>query len=352
MEIRASNVTKAFGPRPVLRGVDLHVPSGGIVALLGPSGCGKTTLLRILAGLELPDAGSVLFEGRDVGDIHPRARGVGFVFQHYALFSHMSVFENVAFGLRVRPRGERLSERAIRERVSDLLALVRLEDIALLRPTQLSGGQRQRVALARALAVQPRVLLLDEPLSALDAAVRKDLRQWLRRLHDDLGVTSVFVTHDQAEAMEVADRVAVMNEGRVEQTGRVEDLYARPASAFVAGFLGESNVLSGRVEGGRLRVGGWWLEAAGAREGAAARVFVRPHDLDVRSEEHASPANVLARVRHATPQGAIVRLELQTDDGETLRADVLRHDDAGPLPHVGARVRVGLRRSHVFFDAA
>jgi sulfate transport system ATP-binding protein len=350
MEIRARDVTKSFGDRGVLRGVDLHVPSGGIVALLGPSGCGKTTLLRILAGLEAPDTGTVLFEGRDVGAVHPRSRGVGFVFQHYALFSHMSVFENVAFGLRVRPRRERPARAEITRRVRELLALVRIEDVASLRPTQLSGGQRQRVALARALAVEPRVLLLDEPFSALDAAVRKDLRRWLRRLHDELGVTSVLVTHDQAEAIEVADRVAVMNEGRVEQAGPASELYAHPASAFVAGFLGESNVLTGRVEGGRLRVGGWSLDPSGGRDGAAARVFVRPHELEVSSEATHASAPVRARVSHAAPHGPLVRLELVTDAGETLRADVLRA--GGAVPAVGARVRVGLGRSHVFYDAA
>lgn len=350
MNITARRVRKSFGEREVLRGVNLDIPSGGIVALLGPSGCGKTTFLRILAGLETLDDGEIAFEGRDVGDVHPRARGVGFVFQHYALFSHMSVFENVAFGLRVRPRRERPREPELRRRVQELLALVRLEDVAEVRPTQLSGGQRQRVALARALAVEPRVLLLDEPFSALDAAVRRELRRWLRRLHDELGVTSVFVTHDQAEAVEIADRVAIMNEGRVEQADTPAELYKRPVSAFVAGFLGESNVLVGRVEGGRLRAGGFDLDAGSARDGATARVFVRPHELDIRAAEAQAAAAVLARVRHAAAQGPVVRLELQTETGDTLLAEILRAE--GREPPTGAQVRVALRRSHVFFDGA
>ena len=233
MSVEARGIWKRFGAFEALKGVELSVSTGELVALLGPSGSGKTTLLRVIAGLEYPDRGAVLFDGLDVADRALRDRRVGFVFQHYALFKHLSVFENVAFGLRVRPRKSRPAEAEIRARVEALLALVQLEGLGGRYPAQLSGGQRQRVALARALAVEPRVLLLDEPFGALDARVRQELRRWLRRLHDELHVTSLFVTHDRAEALELADRVVVMNEGRVEQVGTPEQVYDRPANPFV-----------------------------------------------------------------------------------------------------------------------
>ena len=246
MSIHIRRLHKRFGATVACDHLDLEVGSGELVALLGPSGCGKTTLLRVIAGLEVPDEGAVLFHGQDVTQTPVRERGVGFVFQHYALFNHLSVFENVAFGLRVRPtragsgdagRALRPSEAQIRDKVNDLLALVQLDGLGGRFPHQLSGGQRQRVALARALAVEPRVLLLDEPFGALDAKVRKELRRWLRRLHDEVHVTSVFVTHDQDEALEVADRVVVMNQGRIEQQGSAEDLIKRPSTDFVRAFL-------------------------------------------------------------------------------------------------------------------
>ena len=237
MSIEVRGLSKRFGTYQALDGVSLRVEEGELVALLGPSGSGKTSLLRVIAGLETPDQGSVLFSGRDATGAAPRDRGVGFVFQHYALFRHSTVFENVAFGLRVLPRKTRPDEATIAARVHELLGLVQLDGMADRYPSQLSGGQRQRVALARALAVDPRVLLLDEPFGALDAKVRRGLRRWLRRLHDDLHVTSVFVTHDQDEALEVADRVVVMNEGRVEQVGTPAELHQGPATAFVAEFL-------------------------------------------------------------------------------------------------------------------
>lgn len=237
MSIEVKNIQKAFGDFVALDNISLEFPSGELVALLGPSGCGKTTLLRIIAGLESADSGSVLLGGEDASDTHVRERQVGFVFQHYALFRHMSVFENVAFGLRVKPRKLRPSESEIRERVMALLALVQLDWLADRYPHQLSGGQRQRIALARALAVEPQVLLLDEPFGALDAKVRRELRQWLRRLHDDLHITSIFVTHDQEEALEVADRVILMNHGRVEQMGSPQQIVEEPATPFVADFV-------------------------------------------------------------------------------------------------------------------
>ena len=236
--------------------MSLHVEPGELVALLGPSGSGKTTLLRLIAGLEYPDAGSISFDGEDATERSARDRRVGFVFQHYALFRHMNVFENVAFGLRVQDRARaRPTEAQIQARVHELLDLVQLEGLARRMPTQLSGGQRQRVALARALAVQPRVLLLDEPFGALDARVRRELRRWLRKLHDELGITSLFVTHDQEEALELADRVVVVNEGRIEQVGAPDEVYRRPATPFVFGFLGEANWLATTVDGRQARVG-------------------------------------------------------------------------------------------------
>src|ERR1044072_4697537 len=256
MGIDIRNVSKTFGSFAALRDVSFEVRAGELVALLGPSGCGKTTLLRIVAGLETADRGTVLFDGQDASGRQAGERRVGFVFQHYALFRHMSVFENVAFGLRVRPRAGRPSEAEIRDTVMGLLKLVQLDVLARRRPSELSGGQRQRVALARALAVKPKVLLLDEPFGALDAKVRKELRRWLRRLHEEVHVTSVFVTHDQEEALEVSDRVVIMNEGRVEQSGTPEEVYDRPATPFVYGFLGDVNLFHGRIHQGRVSIGG------------------------------------------------------------------------------------------------
>ena len=238
MSIRVENIQKAFGAFNALDNISLEFPSGHLVALLGPSGCGKTTLLRVIAGLEQPDSGRVFLGEEDASTLHVRERQVGFVFQHYALFRHMSVFENVAFGLRCKPKKIRPSEKEIEARVFELLTLVQLDWLADRFPAQLSGGQRQRIALARALAVEPRVLLLDEPFGALDAKVRKELRAWLRRLHDDLGITSIFVTHDQDEAMEVADQVVLMNQGHVEQIGSPEEIQRNPANDFVRWFLG------------------------------------------------------------------------------------------------------------------
>jgi sulfate/thiosulfate transport system ATP-binding protein len=242
MGIEVRNLNKRFGTAVVCDNLNLEIPAGELVALLGPSGSGKTTLLRIIAGLEVPDSGRVLFHSNDATHTDVRERQVGFVFQHYALFAHMSIFENVAFGLRVRPKAKRPREAAIRAKVMELLKLVQLEALADRYPHQLSGGQRQRIALARALAVEPKVLLLDEPFGALDAKVRKELRRWLRRLHETVHVTTVFVTHDQDEAMEVADRIVVMNEGRIEQAGTRDELLARPATPFVREFLLDDGV--------------------------------------------------------------------------------------------------------------
>src|SRR4051794_25262088 len=241
MSIAVEGIAKSFGRFAALDGVSLDFPTGELIALLGPSGCGKTTLLRVIAGLERPDAGRVLFDGEDASLRDVRERQVGFVFQHYALFRHMTVFENIAFGLRVKRRSARLPDADISKRVQALLDLVQLDWLAQRYPAQLSGGQRQRVALARALAVEPRVLLLDEPFGALDAMVRKELRRWLRRLHEELHITSIFVTHDQDEAFELADRVVVMNDGKIEQIGSPAEIYDEPATEFVYEFLGGAN---------------------------------------------------------------------------------------------------------------
>ena len=316
MSIEVRNVTKHFGDFAALKDVSLHVEAGELVALLGPSGSGKTTLLRIIAGLETPDSGTVLLEGEDATAQQVQQRRVGFVFQHYALFKHMTVFDNVAFGLEVRPRHSRPSKAEIREKVMKLLRLVQLDRIAYRRPSQLSGGQRQRVALARALAVEPKVLLLDEPFGALDAKVRKELRRWLRRLHDEIHVTSVFVTHDQEEALEVADRVVVMNEGRIEQAGRPEEVYHAPANAFVYNFLGDVNLFHGRIENGQPLLGD---AVAGGAE--SALVFVRPHLLDIVNDP-AAPNSFRARVSHINPAGPVVKVELVSEWGDPVQVNL------------------------------
>ena len=315
MSIEIRNVHKHFGQFHALKDVHLDIASGELLALLGPSGCGKTTLLRIIAGLETPDTGSIHFSGEDTTGVHVRERNVGFVFQHYALFRHMTVFENVAFGLRVKPRRERPSEAHIRQKVMDLLQLVQLDWLADRYPAQLSGGQRQRIALARALAVEPKVLLLDEPFGALDAKVRKELRRWLRRLHDELHVTSIFVTHDQEEALEVADRVVLMNQGVVEQVGTPQDVWDHPASPFVYGFLGDVNLFHGRAHEGQLHLDGVAIatpEHAQARD-AKAFAYVRPHDLNV---ERYTPgaSGIVAELQRAIVVGPIARLELWPED--------------------------------------
>jgi sulfate transport system ATP-binding protein len=317
MSIRISNIEKSFGSFRALKGIDLEVNSGELVALLGPSGCGKTSLLRIIAGLESPDAGQILFYGEDATGRHVRERQVGFVFQHYALFRHMSVFENIAFGLRVRPAATRPSEEEIRAKVHKLLELVQLAWLGDRYPPQLSGGQRQRVALARALAVEPRVLLLDEPFGALDAKVRKDLRRWLRRLHDELHVTSVFVTHDQEEALEVADRVVVMNSGRIEQVGSPEEVYDNPATPFVYHFLGDVNLFHGRVDDGNAAIAAdTSIPLQDSVDNHAAAVFyARPHEIEI-TACHDGATGIKARILDIRRFGALVRFELERLDGQ------------------------------------
>lgn len=287
MSIQVKNIEKHFGAFHALNNISLDFPDGQLVALLGPSGCGKTTLLRIIAGLESADGGQVILEGEDATNVHVREREVGFVFQHYALFRHMTVFDNIAFGLRVRPRSTRPSEAEIKKRVTRLLDLVQLGFLADRYPAQLSGGQRQRIALARALAVEPRVLLLDEPFGALDAKVRKELRRWLRTLHDELHITSIFVTHDQEEALEVADQIIVMNKGNVEQIGSPREVYEKPATPFVFDFLGQANRFEGQNNAGTIQIGEDRIQLDSLLNAPSGDViaFARPDELRI----HAQP---------------------------------------------------------------
>ncbi len=316
--IEARGIVKRFGDFTALDGVSIDVPSGSLTALLGPSGSGKSTLLRVIAGLETPDEGKVVLEGEDVTRVAPQERGVGFVFQHYAAFKHMTVWENVAFGLKIRrrPRAE------VKQRVSELLELVQLARLGDRYPAQLSGGQRQRMGLARALAVDPKVLLLDEPFGALDARVRKELRLWLRRLHDETHTTTVIVTHDQEEAMEVADCVVVMNAGRIEQTAPPRELYDNPANEFVMSFVGPVNRLGD--------------------------TFIRPHDVELLLEPNGSTQE--AMVQHLVHLGFEVRVELVRDDGETLSAQLTREQVEGLELQAGQIVYVRPMRQTVFAD--
>ena len=333
MSIEVRNLNTSYGKTVVCDQLNLDIPDGELVALLGPSGSGKTSLLRIIAGLEVPDSGSVLFHGEDATHTDVRDRQVGFVFQHYALFGHMTIFENVAFGLRVRPKATRPSDKEITAKVNDLLKLVQLDWIADRYPHQLSGGQRQRIALARALAVEPKVLLLDEPFGALDAKVRKELRRWLRRLHDEVHVTSVFVTHDQEEAMEVADRIVVMNHGRIEQVGTPDEVYDQPATPFVLKFLGDVNLFHGRLDHAQ--------GVAGAAGGDIS--YVRPHELQIVAA--AQTGSVAVRLTQALTVGPNTRLEFKRlDDGSDIDVELPRSEyralrerlplDAGATAHL------------------
>ncbi|MBP7453415.1 MAG: sulfate ABC transporter ATP-binding protein [Ottowia sp.] len=357
MSIEIRHVTKQFGSFRALNDVSLDIDSGELVALLGPSGCGKTTLLRIIAGLESSDQGNILFSGEDTTDVHVRERQVGFVFQHYALFRHMTVADNVAFGLRVKPRGQRPSDAQIKAKVTDLLKLVQLDWLADRYPSQLSGGQRQRIALARALAVEPKVLLLDEPFGALDAKVRKELRRWLRRLHDELHVTSIFVTHDQEEALEVADRVVVMNKGQIEQVGTPQQVWEHPASPFVYGFLGDVNLFRGRATGGQIQVGEWQIPAPEVASGldANAMAFVRPSDLVV-SPNAPGASGLTARLDRALVVGPLARLELLATTGDQGDQLLEAHLPAEEYRQLGLKegdtVRVALRKARVFLETA
>ncbi|ENA1892066.1 sulfate ABC transporter ATP-binding protein [Aeromonas salmonicida] len=348
MSIQVQGLNKHFNQYAALADINLDFHDGELVALLGPSGCGKTTLLRIIAGLEQADSGSVIIRGEHATDLDVRERNVGFVFQHYALFRHMTVFENVAFGLRVKPRSERPTEAVIRARVKELLDLVQLSHVADRHPTQLSGGQRQRVALARALAVQPKVLLLDEPFGALDAQVRKELRRWLRELHDELHVTSLFVTHDQEEA----DRVVLMNAGRVEQIGTPAEVYDQPASAFVHSFLGSVNLFRGRVAGQGLGIGEQWLGgpiSSHLAEGSAAIAYVRPHELEIVPAD--ASGGIRATITRLLPMGPRIRVELRgigDTNGAHFEAELSKEAARAFAP--GQGVRLVARQAQLYPD--
>ena len=345
MSVALRGVAKQFGEFAAVENIDLDVPTGALIALLGPSGCGKTTLLRIIAGLEIPDAGQVLFDGKDATLWPIRDRKVGFVFQHYALFRHMSVFENVAFGLKVKPRRERPAAADIRRKVQSLLELVQLGEAGDRFPAQLSGGQRQRIALARALAVDPDVLLLDEPFGALDSQVRHELRRWLRRLHDELHFTSIFVTHDQQEAIEVADTIVVLNRGRIEQFGVPGAVYDLPTSAFVHRFLGQVNELPVEFRAGRAYVGPLDISAQAdfAADAAGSIVLIRPHEIEIGPATAGWPAAVLA-VRVIGP---IVRLELCAEGrpgNQPLEAEISRERFEAERFSIGQKVGLRFRR--------
>lgn len=324
MSIEIANITKTFEQFKALDEINLKINTGELVALLGPSGSGKTTLLRIIAGLETADLGNIIFDGEDNTGKSTQDRKVGFVFQHYALFKHMTVFENIAFGLRVRPSKVRPSKEVIARKVHELLSLVKMEELAKRYPAQLSGGQRQRIALARALAVEPKVLLLDEPFGALDAKVRKDLRRWLRKLHDEYPITSVFVTHDQEEALDVADRIVILNQGKIEQIGTPEEVYDNPANPFVYNFLGNVNLFHGRVHNGKIELGTVKLDSPEHSETDDQNVisYTRPHDIEISLEPRENEF-ISAEIVFMRAVGPIVNIEMKRlDNGEYIEAEI------------------------------
>jgi sulfate transport system ATP-binding protein len=352
MSVEVKGVTKQFGSVTALDNVDLKVHPGELLGLLGPSGSGKTTLLRIIGGSEFPDAGEMILHGETVTKKSPAERSIGFVFQHYALFRHMSVFDNIAFGLEVRKRSTRPDRETIRKKVTQLLRLVQLEGMEKRLPSQLSGGQRQRVALARALAVEPKVLLLDEPFGALDAKVRKELRRWIRRLHQEIHITSVFVTHDQDEALEVADRVVVMNEGRIEQIGTPDEVYARPGNPFVYNFLGRVVSLQAIVRNGKLELGGRAFALShdtGGKDGQAV-VFARPQDVRIVSKANGNPG-VEALIKDVNYAGPTIYLELERrDDGTVFQLEIPSDDSFATRLTAGMTVHVNLKKYRVFVE--
>ncbi|MFB5171936.1 sulfate/thiosulfate ABC transporter ATP-binding protein CysA [Erwinia amylovora] len=352
MSIEIDNINKSFGRTKVLNDISLDIPSGQMVALLGPSGSGKTTLLRIIAGLENQSSGRLSFHGKDVSRVHARDRQVGFVFQHYALFRHMTVSDNIAFGLSVLPRRERPSAAEIKQKVTRLLDMVQLGHLAERYPAQLSGGQKQRVALARALAVEPQILLLDEPFGALDAQVRKELRRWLRQLHEELKFTSVFVTHDQEEAMEVADRVVVMSQGNIEQVGTPDEVWRDPATRFVLEFLGEVNRFDGEVHGSQFHVGAhhWPLAYTPAHQGKV-ELFLRPWEIDI-SRQGSLETPLPAKVLELSPRGHYWQLVLEAAEWSASPLTVVMEGDQ-VAPQRGERLFVGLQNARLYHgDAA
>lgn len=350
MSIEVKQVSKRFGHFTALDNVSVTAQTGDLVALLGPSGSGKTTLLRIIAGLEFPDSGSILFHGDDATARTARDRHVGFVFQHYALFKHMTVFENIAFGLKVRPRSIRPNKEEIADKVHSLLKLIQLDWIADYHPHQLSGGQRQRVALARALAVEPKILLLDEPFGALDLKVRLELRRWLRRLHDDFHITTVFVTHDQEEALEVADHVVLMNKGRIEQHGTPDEVYEQPNNPFVYHFLGSVNLFHGRVHNGRVRIGDIEFDAEEHADAENAPVvgYVRPHDIGL-ERTPTGPVVIEATIAYILTIGPVVRVELVCQHaGCRIEAELTRERHKELKLREGEQIYIKLKNLRIF----
>ena len=349
MSITIQNLNKHFGNFQALGNINLNVPTGKLTSLLGPSGCGKTTLLRIIAGLENADNGKILFDGQDVTGKHVRERKVGFVFQHYALFRHMNVFDNIAFGLSVLPKSERPGKAEIRARVEELLQLVQLSHLAESYPHQLSGGQRQRIALARALAVKPKLLLLDEPFGALDAKVRKELRTWLSDIHHELGITSILVTHDQEEALEVSDEIVVMNHGKIEQIGSADALYRRPANAFVTGFLGDTDAFEGRIEKGAWHYQDfrWPLDVAHAWQEQTATGYIRPHEWMI--AEHGDTPMLTARIGKIHTAGALTHLTLQPrEGGRAVRISLADSETVHRRLAVGGDIALTPRKIYIF----
>jgi sulfate transport system ATP-binding protein len=351
MSIEIKNITKSYPGYTALDDISLNVGTGELIALLGPSGCGKTTLLRIIAGLETADSGSIILEKKDTTNLSAREKNVGFVFQHYALFRRLNVFDNVAFGLNVRPSSQRQSKSEIRDRVMHLLQLVQMDWAVKRYPSQLSGGQRQRIALARALAVNPKVLLLDEPFSALDAKVRLELRRWLRKLHEEIHVTSIFVTHDQEEALELADRIVVINKGKIEQVGSPQEVYDHPANAFVYNFLGNVNVFHGRIRNGKVVLGEHpvdTLQGLDGHEEKNGQAFIRPHEIGI-SRIRSSENDLVGIIRDIRIMGSQIGLELESAGFDRpIEAEIPRDTWRNLQLNRGEEVFVTLNKVKVF----
>ncbi|MDL5048666.1 sulfate ABC transporter ATP-binding protein [Oscillatoria amoena NRMC-F 0135] len=354
MSVEVKNLTKKFGSYKALNQINLKIQAGKLIALLGPSGSGKTTLLRIIAGLDFADEGSIHFNDREVTALTPKERNVGLVFQHYALFRHMTVFDNIAFGLNVRPAATRPSPDVIKQRVNELLDLVQLGQFASRYPSQLSGGQKQRIALARTLAVEPRILLLDEPFGALDAKVRKDLRRWLREFHDRMKITTIFVTHDQEEALELADEVVVMNHAKIEQIGTPEDVYDHPANPFVYEFIGSVNLFHGRINGGAILIDGkeFTLSKKNTPENVSAGVaYVRPQDIRIHTEKPSTDGALEAIVKGTTFSGASTQVHLERiDNRDSVYASLTREEYLALNPAKGQHVHITVRNAQAFTD--
>ncbi|GGL47457.1 sulfate/molybdate ABC transporter ATP-binding protein [Sporolactobacillus putidus] len=349
MSIEINHVSKSYGSFQILKNINFTIQTGELIALLGPSGSGKTSLLRIVAGLEQADEGQIVFNGQDLTNARIKDRKVGFVFQHYALFQNMTVFHNIAYGLNVLPRKYRPSKKEIKEKVEKLLSLIRLEPYGKRYPSQLSGGQRQRVALARALAIEPKILLLDEPFGALDAKVRKELRDWLRHLHESVGITSIFVTHDQEEAFEVADRVVIMHDGKIEQIGTPEHVYDHPANPFIYDFIGSANRFEGKIAGGKFVDGDFETDAPEyPGEVTQGLGFVRPYHFIIEKQKSGNQS-LKAKIKHVQPVGPIVRLNLERSDTHDLLHVEMNREEFSRLDlHADELVHLKVKKVQIF----